>query len=70
MLEIDSAKGCTNGERPAMTSRTVSRHLTAELHFERPEVRGESGGCRGTPVDIGMIVLIEETGIRTRQEGE
>lgn len=70
MLAIESVKGCINSERLAMTTPTVSRHLTAGLDFERPEVRGESGGCRGTPVTIGTIQLIEGIGIRTRQAGE
>ena len=70
MLGIDSVKSGINSERLAMTSRTVPRHLTVVLDVERPDAGGESGVCRGAPVTIGTAKLIEETGIRTRQEGE
>ena len=70
MLGIDSVKSGINSERLAMTSRTVSRYLTAVLDVEHPEARGESGGCRGTPVTIGTIKLIEETVTRMRRAGE
>lgn len=43
MLGIDSVKSGINSEKLAMTSRTVSRHLTVVLDVERPEARGESG---------------------------